>query len=73
MRGGGEDVVGVEAEPGLEVGVLGEGAGGGRVRDVVGRGLVEEALGHDEAEGAREVDGVQAGEGGEGGEEDGVG
>lgn len=73
MRGGREDVVGVEAEPGFEVGVLGEGARGRRVRDVVGGGLVEEAFGHDEAEGAREVDGVEAGEGGEGGEGDGVG
>ena len=73
VAGRGEDVLSVEADPGLHVLVLGEDAGRGRVRDDARGGLAEDAVGHGHAEDAGEVDGVEGGEGCEGGQGDGGG
>lgn len=53
-----EDVLAVEADPGLHVLVLGEDAGRGGVGDHAGGGLAKDTIGHGETEQAGEVDGV---------------
>lgn len=59
VGGSREDVLGVEAHPGLQRAVLGEHAGGGGVGDEAGRGLLEDVVGHGMAESTSEVDGIQ--------------
>lgn len=71
VGGGGEDVLPVEADPGLEVRVLCQDPGGGRVGDEAGGGLVKDLVGDGETDQTGEVDGIERGFGLEVGEGDG--
>lgn len=71
VGGGGEDVLPVEADPGLEVRVLCQDPGGGRVGDEARGWLVKDLVGDGETDQTGEVDGIERGFGLEVGEGDG--
>lgn len=72
VRRGREDVLRVEADPGLQVLVFGQAPRGGRVRYLARRGLAEDVAGDGVPHQPREVDLVELGPGGQFGEGDGL-